>query len=128
MTPETFGKLSTEQQWTMAIAHDVRNCLEHFHGGKDGIIPDSVMPELNRRLRHCILRSVYSLMHIDRPGCAQAVGYAIQGVPDYWELPELSPEEQALRDEGYSPERYEAYEAVEPQIEAWFKTGRRDAE
>ena len=126
MTPDEFKELSVEKQWALVIAHEVRNALEEFHGGEDGIIPDSIMPELNRRLRHCILQAVYMLMHIERPGCSFGVSWALQGIPDYWEVPELLPEEKALMDEGNSPERYAAYEAVERRREKWFKTGRFD--
>ncbi len=121
-----FGEMSGEQQWAMIIAQYVRNALECFHAGDDGIIPQSAMPELNRRVRRAVLEAVYALMHVDQPGCNRHVAITAATIPGYWEAPELLPEEKALLEEGHSRERYAAYEAVEHQIEAWFKTGQMD--
>jgi hypothetical protein len=89
------------------------------------MFPEKLMPELNRRVRHAVLTSVYTLLHSDRPGCLRALGNAASGIPKYWEVVELLPEELAVLDaDKESIKLYEARNRVKEKREAWFKTGR----
>jgi hypothetical protein len=107
MTPEAFGDLSPEQQWAAVIAYRVRDTLESFVGGENGI-PDSIMAELNRRLRLSVLESVYSLMNVDQPGCLSSISLAVVSIPDCWEIPELLAAEKTIRPEVNSDQSFDS--------------------
>jgi len=127
MKPEKLAQLSMEQQWAMIIAYGVRDALEPFHVGEHRILPPTVMPELNRRVRYAVLQSVYALLHLDRPNCRRTIARAARAVPDYWEIVELLPEERAVLDaDEESEQRYHERERVHPKRQTWLQTGRYD--
>jgi hypothetical protein len=119
-----FSKLPPEQKWAMVIALAVRDALERFHGNDHGMIPDSAMPELNRRVRHAILTTVYCLMHFDKPGCRLNLDNRVSGVPHYWEIPRISPRDQDYFDRGDDTFIGRPAGQHDESYHTWFTTGQ----
>jgi len=88
MRPEALMELTPEQLWTMLISSSVRNALEDYH--VNGMLPQEIMPELNRKVRERILPTVYALLHPDLPGSGPYLTVVNFHVADYWEVPTLS--------------------------------------
>jgi hypothetical protein len=123
MKLEPFQELSAEQQWAMLIGATVRNGLEYLHAGPDGIIPQSAMPELNRRLRFKIMQTVHCLMNFEKSGCESAIQMAVQAINSYCEVPEFLPVEQQALDEG-GPADPEQFKQAQTERLHWYKTGQ----
>ena len=88
MRTEAFKTLRPEQLWTMLIASSVRNALEDYH--VNGMLPQEIMPELNRKVRERILPTIYALQNPDLPGSGPYLTVVNFHAPDYWEVPCLS--------------------------------------
>jgi hypothetical protein len=72
----------------MVIAEMVRDGLEDLHVRGD--IPDTLMPELNMRIRNAIYTAAYALEHAETDcHCDDLLEEAYQGIPSYWEIPQL---------------------------------------
>jgi hypothetical protein len=123
MDSDAFNRLTLEQQWSLVVGIAVRNALEPFHEGK-GLLPDAVMPQLNRRVRRAILISTYSMMHLGKPGCRKNVESLIAEVPNYWEIPDILPEEHDYFEHGPSLAWSDVFTEKKDKAETWYKTGK----
>ena len=82
------SKVTPLQRTAMVIAKMVRDGLEDLHVRGD--IPDTLMPELNTRIRNAIYTAVYALEHAKMDcHCDYLLEEAHQGIPGYWEAPQL---------------------------------------
>lgn len=69
----------------------VRNNLEDLHAGK-GPISDSLMKEINQRIRNAIYTGLHAARWQHRSLSARKwVDYHLQSIPSYWEAAELIP-------------------------------------